>query len=128
MHVHHNPADVVKPFSAYAQGVEVAPGARWLHVSGQVGARPDGGTPDGFEGQCEQAFRNLLNMVKAAGMGATDLVKITAFLTRAEDIPAYRAIRDRMLGEARTASTLVLVAGLASPRWLVEIEGVAAKG
>ena len=47
-------------------------------------------------------------------MGAGHLVKITQFLLRAEDVRAYGAIRARFLGDARPASTLliVLTAGL----------------
>ena len=45
-----------------------------------------------------------------------------------EDVALYRDIRDRMLGGAEAASTLVVVAGLANPDWLVEIEAIAAKG
>jgi hypothetical protein len=55
----HNPADVAGPFSAYSHGVEVPPGARGLHVSGQVAVDPDGRTPEGIEAQAALAFRNL---------------------------------------------------------------------
>jgi enamine deaminase RidA (YjgF/YER057c/UK114 family) len=42
--------------------------------------------------------------------------------------PASRAARDRAVGAAPPpASTLVVVAALASPAWAVEIECVAAK-
>ena len=55
-----------------------------------------------------------------------DLVKVTVFLTRAEDTPLYRQVRDRMLEGAEPASTLLIVKGLASPDFLVEIEAIAA--
>ena len=48
------------------------------------------------------------------------------FLTRSEDIGLYREVRDRMLAGATPASTLLVVAALADPGWLVEIEAVAA--
>ena len=38
----HNPDTVVAPASFYSQAAEVGPGKRWLHISGQVGAAPDG--------------------------------------------------------------------------------------
>ncbi len=35
-----------KPFSNYAQAIEISPGSRILHVAGQVGATPDGHIPE----------------------------------------------------------------------------------
>lgn len=122
-----NPEGVPKPGSPYSQGIEVDPGARWLYISGQVGVSPDGKIVEGIEGQLEQIWRNLLGVLKAAGMGPEDLIKVTTFLTRKEDIAASREARRRALGGAEPASTLLIVSGLASPDLLAEIEAVAAK-
>ena len=122
----HNPGGIAPPFSRYVHGVEAPDRGRWLHVSGQVGVTADGGLAEGPVAQMEQTWRNLLAVLESAGMGPQDLVKVTAYLTRHEDVAHYRDIRDRMLGGAETASTLVVVAGLAHPDWLVEIEAVAA--
>lgn len=126
MSIRHNPTTVAPPFSAYSHAVEVAPGARWLHVSGQIGIQPDGSVPAEPGAQMEQAWRNLLAVLNAAGMGPEDLVKVTAFLTRPEDTGLYREVRETLLDGAQPASTLIIVAGLAHPDWLVEIEAVAA--
>lgn len=126
MPIRHNPTAVAPPFSAYSHAVEVAPGARWLHVSGQVGVQADGSVPSEPGAQIEQAWRNVLEVVKAAGMGPQELVKVTAYLTRPEDIGLFREVRDTLLDGAQPASTLIVVAGLAHPDWLVEIEAVAA--
>jgi enamine deaminase RidA (YjgF/YER057c/UK114 family) len=61
-------------------------------------------------------------------MSLADVVKITVFLTDANELAGFRAARDRMIGEARPASTLVVVSRLARPEWRVEIEALAAKG
>ncbi len=124
---HLNPKTVVPPFSRYSQAVEVPAGARWLHVSGQVGVKPDGAMEQGFAAQARRTWSNLIACLSAAGMTAGDLVKVTVYLTRTEDIAASRAIRDEALGGAEPASTLVVVAGLAGPEWQIEVEGVAAK-
>ena len=127
MHVIHNPDTVVKPVSNYSQAVEVAPGARWLYISGQIGLRPDGTEGEGFEAQCDIAWQNVLNLLADAGMGPEDLVKITVFLTSPDHLQAYREGRDRALGEDKPASTLIIISALARPHWLIEIEAVAAK-
>jgi enamine deaminase RidA (YjgF/YER057c/UK114 family) len=121
----HNPKAVAPPFSRYSHGVEAAAAARWLHISGQVGVTPEGKIAAGAEAQIEQAWRNVLGVLKAAGMGPRDLVKVTTFLINRADLPVARAVRDRMLQGAEPASTLLFVAGLASPDWLVEIEATA---
>jgi enamine deaminase RidA (YjgF/YER057c/UK114 family) len=42
------------------------------------------------------------------------------------DVALFRDVRDRTLGAAKPASTLIIVAGLARPEYLVEIEAIAA--
>jgi 2-iminobutanoate/2-iminopropanoate deaminase len=121
-----DPADHVRSASRYSQAIETAPGRRYLHLSGQIGLAPDGtlaGTP---RGQHEQCFANVLRLLAAAGMGREHLVRLNAYLVGTEQVALYREVRDEVLGDARPASTVVLVAGLARPEWLVEIEAVAA--
>ena len=60
-------------------------------------------------------------------MGPADLVRINSFITRAADVGKLRTMRERFLDGHECASTLLIVAGLASPGWLIEIEAIAAK-
>jgi len=123
----YNPSAIAAPLGKYTHAIEVADGARWLNISGQVGINPDGQVMDGFEAQCRVAYANLKAILAEAGMGFEDVVKTTVFLTDPATISAYRAIRDEFLGDHRPASTLLIVAGLASPDFLVEVEMTAAK-
>ena len=123
----HNPSTVVKPFSRYSQSVEAPANCRWLHISGQVGATPDGTILRGFDAQAKQCWANILAILADAGMGAEDIVKATIFVTSAEHVAASRAIRDAALKGAAPASTFLVVAALAHPDLVVEIEAVAAK-
>ena len=122
-----NPETVCKPFSRYHHGALVEGHGRWLHISGQVGARPDGQLEQGFEAQATQAWANLIAVLEAGGMERKDLVKVNVFLTRAGDVAASRAIRDAALKGAAPASTLLVVAALARPDILFEVEAVAAQ-
>lgn len=126
MLIRHNPVSVAPPFSPYSHAVETPPDVRWLHISGQVGVEADGSLAKEPQAQMEQTWRNLLAVLQAANMGPHDLVKVTAYLTRREDIALFREVRETLLDGAQPASTLVIVAGLADPDWLVEIEAVAA--
>ncbi len=55
-------------------------------------------------------------------MSAQNTVKITAYLVDMEDYAAFAAARARHLGEARLASTAILIKGLLKPAWKFEIE------
>lgn len=122
-----NPPTAPKPFSRYSQAVIAPQGSEWLHISGQVGCDRERNIADGFEAQAELAWGNLVGILTSAGYGVEDLVKVTVLLTRPEDVPASRVARDRALGGAEPASTLMIVSGLASPKMLIEVEGVAAR-
>jgi len=60
-------------------------------------------------------------------MGVEDLVKVNIFVTSADVVAASRAIRDAALKGAEPASTLLVIAALAHPDLVIEIEAVAAK-
>jgi enamine deaminase RidA (YjgF/YER057c/UK114 family) len=111
----------------YGDAVEVPPGARWLVTSGTPGILLDGTTPVDITAQAEAAWGHILRMLACAGMGVHDLVKVTHYLLRAEDIKAYVAVRSRFLGDARPASMLLIVPELVRPEFLLEIEAIAAK-
>jgi enamine deaminase RidA (YjgF/YER057c/UK114 family) len=120
-----NPTTIAPPFARYSHAVEVPAEARLLYLAGQVGVTPEGELPSGAEAQIELAWQNILAVLDAAGMGADNLVKVNVYLVDGVEVALYRAVRDRLLGGVAPASTLIKVAGLASPDWLVEIDGVA---
>lgn len=118
--------DAPAPFSDYSQAVEVPAGKRLVSISGQVGVAPDGALAATEQGQHEQCWRNILAILKEVGMSADDLVDVSGFVTGASGISMFRTVRDRFLGDAKPASTLLIVAGLANPEWMVEITVTAA--
>ncbi|WP_439367205.1 RidA family protein [Bradyrhizobium sp. DASA03005] len=124
--VSHNPATVHPPAGGYSMGLELKQHRRLLFISGQVPERSDGTVPDGFEAQCEQAWRNVREVLAAAGLGVEHLVKVTTFLTDRSQVVTNRAIRRDMLGEHQPALTVVVVETVDS-KWLLEIEAIAAE-
>ena len=122
----HNPAAVHAPSSGYSMGLELGQHRRLLYISGQVPERSDGSVPEGFEAQCEQAWRNVIEVLTAAGLGVEHLVKINTFLTDRNQVVANRAIRRKMLGGHEPAST-VMIAVTVDGKWLLEIEAIAAE-
>ena len=122
----HNPAAVHAPSGGYSMGLELGQHRRLLFVSGQVPERSDGSVPEGFEAQCEQAWRNVIEVLTAAGLGVEHLVKINTFLTDRNQVMTNRAIRGKMLRGHEPAST-VMIAVTVDGKWLLEIEAIAAE-
>jgi len=122
-----NPHPGVSPNIVYSHGVEVPAGARWLHIAGQVGMRPDGSLPEDAEGQFEQAWQNVLAVLEGAGMGPEDLVSVNAYITNPDDIELSRGFFTSIGINGGFAATMVTVARLSHPDWVVEVQAVAAK-
>ncbi|WP_433964663.1 RidA family protein [Tunturiibacter gelidiferens] len=68
---------------------------------GTPGLTRDGQLPETFEGQAEQAWKNVFALLERAGMGPEHLVKITQYLVRAEDLPLYPPVRTKWLQNHR---------------------------
>lgn len=122
-----NPPGVHAPLGLYSHTVSVPEGTELLFISGQVGVQPDGTTPRTIAEQAELVFSNIVTLLRAHGLGPTDIVKLTTFMVAGHDGDAVRAARIKYLGSHRPASTAVFVSGLVEPAWFVEVEAVAAK-
>jgi enamine deaminase RidA (YjgF/YER057c/UK114 family) len=118
---------VAKQIGAYSDAVEAGPNLRWLLTSGTPGLSTGGELPPDITGQAELAWEHVVRILGSAGMTVADVVKVTQYLTRAEDIPAYGKVRSRFLGGARPASMLLVIPQLVRPEFLVEVEIVAAR-
>jgi enamine deaminase RidA (YjgF/YER057c/UK114 family) len=124
----HNPAHIAPPYkNRYSHAIEVAAGSRLLYVSGTVGVQPDGTVPAEFGAQVTAVMDNLTAILKAGGMDWTDVVKFQGFLMPQGDLAIFAGIRETYFGAHKPAMTVVWVAGLADPRWMVEVDLVAAK-
>lgn len=123
----HNPSSIAPPFSCYSHGASVSGSASLLFVSGQVGVTPDGVVPDDPAKQIELAWDNLVAVLTDAGMTTADLVKVDGFITRPDMVPLYRKEREKRFAGHAAATTMIVVAALAEPNLLVEIQAVAAR-
>lgn len=117
------------PAANYAHAVAVEEAKRFVFTSGVVPTMPDGTVPASIEGQARVVWANLLEILRAEGMSATDVVSITTYVVATEnlssDLAAVMAVRDEVMGAHRAASTLVTVPALARPEWSMEISLVA---
>ena len=122
-----NPPSVRRPFGNYNHGLLVPPGASLLFTSGQLGIGVDDTVPDDVTAQAELCFKAIDAILEEAGMTFADVIRISGFVTKREDFPAYMAVRDRYTLDPKPVSTLIIVGGFTRPEFLVEVEVTAAK-
>jgi enamine deaminase RidA (YjgF/YER057c/UK114 family) len=122
-----NPDDLPRPES-YHQ-VAVATGSRLVFVSGQVSEDVDGQLvgPGDFALQARTAFANVGRALAAAGARPDQVARITIYVAghRPELIPLISQARIAVFGDHRPADTLLGVATLAEPGYLIEVEAIA---
>ena len=113
--------------SAYSQAVKVTGAQTILFLSGQVAYDDKGGPAHRGDivGQAREVFRAVKAQVEAGGGTLANVVKLNTYLTdirhRADIVP----VREEFFGKKLPASTLVGVAALAHPDWLIEVEAIA---
>ena len=95
-------------------------------MSGVVPVSPDGTVPQGLREQTEVVWANIEAILAEASMTVRDIVSITTYVVNSEPLADVMAVRDRVLGGHRVASTLVTVPSLARPSWRLEIAVIAA--
>jgi 2-iminobutanoate/2-iminopropanoate deaminase len=118
---------VANQIGSYSDAIEFGPNLRWLVTSGTPGLATNGELRKDVTAQAELAWQHIIRMLERAGMVVTDIVKVTQYLTRADDIPAYVKVRNRFLGDTKPASMLLVIPHLVRPEFFVEIEVFAAK-
>lgn len=116
------------PAKGYANGMLTKDGT--LHIGGQIGwdANKQFVSKD-FVGQMHQALRNIVSIVETAGGQATDVTRLTWFVTDKSDYLAHQsevgqAYRD-VFGKHYPAMSMIIVKGLVEDDAVVEIEATA---
>ena len=115
-----------RPVANYKMATRME-GGRLLYVSGQVSWDTSGnivGKGD-VGAQARQTFRNLRQVLQAAGGDLGSLMKMTTYITRIEHRPAVAEARSEVFHGELPASTLIVVKSLFHPDFLIEVEGVA---
>ena len=117
---------MVKPFGAFSSAAWQPPG-RVLHVSGCVAQDENGETVgrNSMEAQTRQVLENIRTVLAHAGATMDDVVKVTVLVTDVSEVSTIHEVRREFFNEPYPASTLVQVAQLIDPEWLIEIEAVA---
>ena len=118
--MHSNPA--------FTQAVAVSGNVKTIYIGGQNAVSADGQiVGDTLATQSEQVFKNLEIVAGAAGAELHDIIKMTIYVVQGQDIvPGFMVFQQAWGASARPpAISLIMVAGLANPAFLVEIEAIA---
>jgi enamine deaminase RidA (YjgF/YER057c/UK114 family) len=114
---------------AFSQAVVVEAPARTIYVGGQNAVAADGTVVgDTLVEQARQALRNVEAALDAAGAKLTDVVRWTVAIVDGQPLrDGFAAFREAW-GDAADppAISVHIVSGLANPRFLVEIDAIAA--
>ena len=99
-----------------------------ISVSGTAPIGPDRKTvgPGDPSAQSRRCFEIIRDALEEAGSSLSDVVRTRIFLTNIADWEKVAAVHGEFFGDIRPASTIVQVARLIEPDWLVEIEADAA--
>ena len=113
--------------ATYSQGVKVTGAQSILVLAGQVAYDKDGNVAHrgDLKAQARECFKALKALVEAQGGTMASLVKINTYLTDIRHRADLIHVREEFLGKKGPASTLVAVAALAHPDYLIEIEAIA---
>ena len=121
---HINP-DGLHKNPAFSQAV-LAEGGKTIYIGGQNGVLSDGTLAgDTLASQTEQAYRNMIEILRAVGASQENVVKQTIYVVTGQDIREGFAATQKAWGNYPTAISFVFVEGLGVPGALVEIEAIA---
>lgn len=122
--MHRNPA--------FTQAVVVEGSAKTVYIGGQNAVSADGQIVGhgNLEAQTVQVIENLGVLLSAAGATVRDIVKWTIYVVQGQDIRPGFAVFQRAWGQNPNppAISVIMVAGLANPEFLVELEAIAVVG
>ena len=112
---------------AYSQAIKVTGAQSILFIAGQVAYDDKGGPAHkgDFAAQARSVFQALKAQVEAGGGTMQNIVKVNTYLTDARYRSELVPVREEFFGKKGPASTLVTVAALAQPEWLIEVEAIA---
>jgi reactive intermediate/imine deaminase len=116
-----------QPSGHFSQAIAIEAKGRLVFLSGMTARRPDGtiaGVGD-IEAQTRQVCENLKSAIEAAGGTLDDICRVDVYVRNMEHFESIHRVRREYFKAPAPASTMVEVAKLASPEYLIEINAIA---
>ena len=109
-----------EPIAGFSRAVRVG---QHVYVAGTAPIMPDGGEPPvDMYGQTRRCLEIIGEALANAGARFEDVVRTRAYATSPDLFDEFARAHGEVFSEIRPASAFVVVAALADPRWLVELE------
>jgi enamine deaminase RidA (YjgF/YER057c/UK114 family) len=108
-----------EPVVGYSRAVRVD---RHVAVSGTAPVWPDGHVDDDPLAQARRCWRIALDALRELGGDTRHVVRTRMYVVDPAVVDAVGRAHAEHFGTVRPASTMVVVAGLLDPRWVVEVE------
>jgi enamine deaminase RidA (YjgF/YER057c/UK114 family) len=103
----------------FSRGVRVGSS---VAVAGTAPVWPDGSVDPDPAVQARRCWEIALGALVELGGRVDDVVRTRMYVVRADVADAVGGVHGEVFGSVRPASTMVVVAGLLDPRWVVEVE------
>jgi enamine deaminase RidA (YjgF/YER057c/UK114 family) len=121
---HINPDGLYKS-PVFSQAV-LAEGGKTIYFGGQNGILPSGTMAgDNLASQTEQAYKNIIEILKTVGASQKNVVKQTIYVVKGQNIRDGYAATQKVWGNFQSAISFVFVESLGVPGALIEIEAIA---
>jgi 2-iminobutanoate/2-iminopropanoate deaminase len=121
-----SPSSIRPPLARYSHGIAVPASHRLVITAGQLGIALDGSIPADSEAQADLCFANIAAILAEDGMTLDNVIRLSVYVTDREHMQGYRRARDRQFPGTPPTTTLIVVAGLVRPEFVIEIEAIAA--
>jgi 2-iminobutanoate/2-iminopropanoate deaminase len=118
---------VREPAGHFSQAIAIEAKGRLVFISGMTARRPDGsiaGIGD-IEAQTRQVCENIKSAVEAAGGTLDDVCRVDVYVRNIEHFDKIHKVRREYFKPPAPASTMVEVAKMVSPEYLIEISAIA---
>ena len=97
----------------------------WVLVAGTAPIWSDGSCSPDPGAQARRCCEIIVEALRELGAGPDDVVRTRMYITDSSIAGSVGAIHGEFFGHAAPAATMIVVAGLLDPRWVVEIEAEA---
>jgi 2-iminobutanoate/2-iminopropanoate deaminase len=115
------------PNGHFSQATTIEARGKLVFISGMTARQADGaiaGVGD-VEAQTRQVCENLKAAAEAAGGGLRDIVRVDVYVRNIEHFATIHKVRREYFSDPVPASTMVEVAKMVSPEYLIEISAIA---
>ncbi len=125
---HLNPSGLFKN-PAFSQIVTTQGNGKTIYIGGQNAVDQNSKVvgKDDIASQTEQVMKNLETALKSCGADFGNLVKLNINIVQGQDVMKGFEVSQRFLGQSSNPPivTVLFVAGLVNPDFLVEIDAIA---